>query len=103
MQAGDASSASWLSFSPADLKQWFVDNGQHEAGDACLDLPLTGSDFAELVASGEGKKALEELGVKEVLQRHKICKIWLKAIAAEDTSGQQEGDANASKNDVMEH
>ena len=78
MSSGESSTATAapsqpsLAFTPEELKQWFEDHGQLEAGATSLDFGFGGSDFGDLVASGEGKAALEELGVAAVLQRHKI-------------------------------
>ena len=83
-----------LSFSPEDMKSWFEAHNQVEAGAACVDFPLSGADFGELVAAGEGKGALEELGVKEVLQRHKIVKIW-QNLLAEATKAKENAAAEA--------
>jgi len=69
MSSGESSTATAapsqpsLAFTPEELKQWFEDHGQLEAGATSLDFGFGGSDFGDLVASGEGKAALEELGV----------------------------------------
>ena len=64
------------------LAAWLEEHGHPEAGAAALEFPLTGSDFSEMVEAGEGKGALEELGVEKVLQRHKLVKAWQQLLAS---------------------
>ena len=83
--SGESSTINPRDMDSAALAAWLTENGQSEAGAAALEFPLSGGDFSELVASGEGKGALEELGVTSTLHRHKLVKLWQQLMASVDS------------------